>query len=210
MNPKQRGWFWIRQAQHGCRPERLSIEPSQKLFTVGHSTRTIDEFVDLLRSACVDLVADVRSIPKSRRNPDYNLERLPGLLQLYQIGHVYLPELGGRRPRMPGVPAELNGYWENQSFHNYADYALSDDFAEGMRRLLGIAEERRCAIMCSEAVWWRCHRRIIADYALVRGWLVSHLMGVTRIVPATLTPGAQARDLLIFYPAADTDASPSD
>jgi uncharacterized protein (DUF488 family) len=156
----------------------------------------------LLRSARIDLVADVRSIPRSRRNPDYNLERLPSLLQPYQIGHIYLPELGGRRPRVPGVPTELNGYWENQSFHNYADYALSEDFAEGLSRLLGMAGERRCAIMCSEAVWWRCHRRIIADYALVRGRPVFHLMGANLVVPANLTPAARPSDRLVFYPAA--------
>ena len=111
----------------------------------------------------------MRSIPRSRRNPDYNLDRLPGLLEAWQIGHVHLPELSGRRPRAPGVPPVLNAYWQNQSFHNYANYALSAEFAAGMERLLGLARERRCAIMCAEAVWWRCHHRIIADHALTRG-----------------------------------------
>jgi uncharacterized protein (DUF488 family) len=111
---------------------------------------------------------------------------------------------------MRAVPAEQNGHWENQSFHNHADYGLSDDFAEAMGRLLGIAEERRCAIMCSEAVWWRCHRRIIADHAVVRGWPVFHLMGANQIVAASLTPGARSRDLLVFYPAAAVDTSVRD
>jgi uncharacterized protein (DUF488 family) len=117
-----------------------------------------------------------------------------------------LTELGGRRPRARDIPPEVNGLWENQSFHNYADYALSDEFASGLARLLGLAAERRCAIMCSEAVWWRCHRRIIADHALVRGWPVFHLMGADRIVPASLTPGAQPRDGLVFYPAVAWEA----
>jgi uncharacterized protein (DUF488 family) len=180
------------------------------LFTVGHSTRSIAEFVDLLRSARIDLLADVRHIPRSLRNPDYNLDRLPGLLAGYQIGHVHFAELGGRRPRARDVPPALNGFWDNQSFHNYADYALSADFASGLDRLLGVAAERRCAIMCSEAVWWRCHRRIIADYALARDWAVFHLMGADRVVPASLTPGAQPRDGRVFYPATaeEADAPP--
>jgi uncharacterized protein (DUF488 family) len=161
----------------------------------------------LLQAARIGLVADVRSIPRSRRNPDYNLDRLPELLEAWQIGHVYLPELGGRRPRAAGVPPELNAYWQNRSFHNYADYALSAEFAAGMDRLLGLARERRCAIMCAEAVWWRCHRRIIADHALTRGWEVFHLMGEDEIVPAVLTPGARVGDGLIFYPATATAGS---
>ena len=105
------------------------------------------------------------------------------------------------------MPAELNAYWKNQSFHNYADYALSADFAAGMVRLLDLARERRCAIMCAEAVWWRCHRRIIADHALTRGWPVFHLMAAEVIVPAILTPGARPRDGVIVYPTGDGGAA---
>jgi len=99
------------------------------------------------------------------------------------------------------VPADVNGYWENQSFHNYADYALSDEFARGLDQLMAVASERRAAVMCAEAVWWRCHRRIIADYLLLRGREVIHLMGEGRSEPATMTPGAEERDGKLVYPA---------
>jgi uncharacterized protein (DUF488 family) len=98
------------------------------------------------------------------------------------------------------VPPEVNGFWQNQSFHNYADYALSEQFAAGLDDLLGISSTRRCAIMCAEAVWWRCHRRIIADYLLIRGRTVFHLMGNDRVEPAHLTPAAKVRHRLIIYP----------
>jgi len=98
------------------------------------------------------------------------------------------------------VPPQTNGWWTNQSFHNYADYALSDGFDAGLDELVALAADRRVAIMCSEAVWWRCHRRIIADYLLARGREVFHLMGVGKITPATLTPGAEPRDGHLVYP----------
>lgn len=99
------------------------------------------------------------------------------------------------------MPADLNGYWENQSFHNYADYALSDEFEHGLDELLTVSAERRTAIMCAEAVWWRCHRRIVADYLLLRGRSVIHLMGQGRPEPAKMTPSAQERDGKLVYPA---------
>jgi uncharacterized protein (DUF488 family) len=173
------------------------------LYTVGHSTRTIPEFVELLRSGGVDTVVDVRSIPRSRRNPDYNLDRLPGLLAAHGIGHDYIAELGGRRGRSREVAPGLNAYWDNPGFHNYADHALSDGFAAGLDRLLAIAAERRCAIMCSEAVWWRCHRRIIADYLIVRGHDVRHLMTPKQVTQAVLTPGAVREGDRIVYPGVE-------
>ena len=98
------------------------------------------------------------------------------------------------------MPPQVNGFWENQSFHNYADYALSDEFAAALDELLAISSDRRCAIMCAEAVWWRCHRRIISDYLLARGRTVCHLMGGGRVDPARLTPGAKPEDGKVFYP----------
>ncbi len=174
---------------------------SRPVFTVGHSTRTIPEFVDLLRPAGVDLVVDVRTVPRSRTNPQFNLDRLGEELSAYQIGHCRIDSLGGLRKRSFDVPGELNGYWQNQSFHNYADYALSDEFASGLAQLIEVAESRTPAIMCAEAVWWRCHRRIIADYMLQRGWDVVHLMGAGRAQPAKMTPGARERDGRLVYPA---------
>ncbi len=109
--------------------------------------------------------------------------------------------MGGRRTKSKVVPAEVNGFWTNQSFHDCADYALSDEFRGGLSRLAALSRERRCAIMCSEAVWWRCHRRVIADYLLHDGKDVFHLMGADRIEPATLTEAARAEGEMLVYPA---------
>lgn len=170
------------------------------VHTIGHSTRNIVEFVELLKLGRVDLVVDIRSIPRSRTNPQFNLTDFPEALADWQIGHTYIKELGGRRNKSKTVPVEVNGFWTNQSFHNYADYALSDEFQLGLSRLLDLSRERRCAIMCSEAVWWRCHRRIVADYLLHEGTSVFHLMGPTRAEPATLTKAAMPRGGSLVYP----------
>lgn len=171
--------------------------------TIGHSTRSIEEFVDLLRIAQVRMVVDVRTVPRSRTNPQYNLDAMSGNLAPFQIGYEHIAELGGLRGKSKAAPSGLNGFWINQSFHNYADYALTATFRTGLERLVALGRERRCAMMCSEAVWWRCHRRIVADHLLARGEAVFHLMGSDRIEPAKLTPGAVIReDLGVVYPAA--------
>jgi uncharacterized protein (DUF488 family) len=151
------------------------------VYTVGHSTRSIAEFVALLKTGRVDLVVDIRSTPRSRTNPQFNLDALPEALAAWQIGHTRIVELGGRRKISKIVPPEVNSFWTNQSFHNYADYALSDEFRVGFSRLTELSRERRCAIMCSEAVWWRCHRRFVADYLLNDGREVFHLMATARV-----------------------------
>jgi len=177
-------------------------EPAGRpLFTIGHSTRTIPEFVEMLRLAQVDHVVDVRTIPRSRTNPQYNLDALPDALAQYQIGHCRIGALGGLRGRAHDVPPEVNAYWQNRSFHNYADHALSDEFAAGLDELLTLSADRNVAIMCSEAVWWRCHRRIIADYVLLRRLPVFHLMSATKMEPARMTPGAAEKDGRLVYPA---------
>ncbi len=169
--------------------------------TIGHSTRPIPEFVELLRAGEATRVVDVRTVPRSRTNPQYNLDRLPEELAPYQVRHEYIRELGGLRGKAAGIAPEINGLWRNQSFHNYADYALTEDFRRGLDRLLELATAERCAIMCAEAVWWRCHRRIIADYLLARGLTVLHLMGSDRVEPAKLTPGAVVDGASVAYPA---------
>ena len=175
--------------------------PPPPVFTIGHSTRTIPEFVDLLRHGSVELVIDIRTIPRSRRNPQYNEDALGGELQPYQLNYARIAALGGLRGRSPAVPSEINAFWENKSFHNYADYALSDEFAAGLDELLEISADRRCAIMCAEAVWWRCHRRIVSDYLLMHGRTVCHLLGADRVEPARLTDGAVPLGERITYPA---------
>jgi uncharacterized protein (DUF488 family) len=172
----------------------------RSVFTIGHSTRTIPEFAAILENAGVELVVDVRTVPRSRTNPQYNEPALPAVLEPVGISALRIAELGGLRSRSHDVPPALNGWWQNRSFHNYADYALSDSFADGLAALVALADRRPTAIMCSEAVWWRCHRRIIADYLLVGGREVFHLMGGGRIEPASLTGGAEPRDGKLVYP----------
>lgn len=171
-------------------------------FTIGHSTRTIEEFVDLLRAADVAFVVDIRTVPRSRTNPQYNKDSLPQSLASFQIGYEQIAELGGLRGKSKQAAPDLNGFWDNRSFHNYADYALTESFGAGLDRLTTLGRQHRCAMMCSEAVWWRCHRRIVADHLLVRGEDVFHLMGKDGIEPATLTRGAQVLENgLLTYPA---------
>ena len=157
--------------------------------------------MDVLRTGAVELVVDVRTVPRARTNPQYNFDVLPDSLAEWQVRYRRMAELGGLRGRSQTVPAEVNGYWENRSFHNYADYALSEEFERGLEQLMAVSGERRTAIMCAEAVWWRCHRRIIADYLLLRGRGVIHLMGEGHAVPATMTPAARKRDGRLVYPA---------
>lgn len=171
------------------------------IYTVGHSTRTLEEFVQLIRSFGVESVIDIRTVPRSKRNPLYNLDVLPDLLAQQGISHHQLSKLGGLRKKSKTVSEEANSFWENRSFHNYADYALSPAFDEGLAELIDLSRAQPCAIMCAEAVWWRCHRRIVADYLLIRNVEVVHIMGVGKSSEATLTPSAQPHGLKLFYPA---------
>jgi len=172
-------------------------------YTIGHSTRPLDEFVSLLLTADVTLVVDVRPVPRSRTNPQYNSDVLPPALLKHHIEYEHIAALGGLRARQRQVPADVNGFWENKSFHNYADYAMGEQFHDGLIRLRELGRTRRCAIMCAEAVWWRCHRRIIADYLLASGETVFHIMGPANIVPAKSTRAAKAGPSdILTYPTA--------
>jgi uncharacterized protein (DUF488 family) len=174
----------------------------QPIHTVGHSTRTIEQFVALLRAGGVGMVVDIRTIPRSRTNPQFNPEPLAEALAPYQIAHTRIAALGGLRKATAAVPSEANAWWTNKSFHNYADYALTGPFRTGLAELEGLAAERRVAIMCAEALWWRCHRRIVADYLLADGREVFHLMGEKKVEPAKLTPAAVRAHNGLHYPAA--------
>ena len=177
-------------------------------FTIGHSTRPIDDFVDLLTASEIGLIVDVRTIPRSRTNPQYNRETLPESLLDFQIAYEHIAELGGRRAHTQDIAPDVNAFWENQSFHNYADYAMGGSFRSGLARLRELGAARRCAVMCAEAVWWRCHRRIIADYLLVAGESVFHILGPKAVSPASLTKGAtQMPDGVLTYPAQTAKAS---
>jgi uncharacterized protein (DUF488 family) len=175
--------------------------------TIGHSDRSMEEFLTMLREAQVGLVVDVRSFPRSRSNPRFNIDTLPADLEAVQIGYVHVRALGGRRPRQPGIDEDLNALWRVRSFHNYADYALGEEFGSAFDEIVRLGRQRRLALMCSEAVWWRCHRRIIADYLLLDGHAVDHLMAPGHIEPATPTPGAQrTAEGKVIYPARAADA----
>lgn len=175
---------------------------STPFYTVGHSTRTLEDFVELLRVGGVRMVIDIRTVPRSRTNPQYNLDSLGEALAGYQIGHGRIPALGGLRGRVREVPPERNGWWQNRSFHNYADHALSEEFRAGLEELVSLGRERPVAMMCSEAVWWRCHRRLIADYLIARGKTVFHLMDRGRAEPARLSEGACVTGGSVSYPVA--------
>lgn len=180
------------------------------ILTVGHSTHPLEEFIELLHGAQVDAIVDVRRLPGSNRYPWFNEDALAGSLADEDIAYRRSASLGGRRNVSRDVPYDVNALWRNRSFHNYADHALGEDFAEGLDELIRRSEpsdedgasDTATAVMCSEAVWWRCHRRIIADHLLARGIAVGHLMPDGRVVPAELTAGAEVRDGTVVYPAA--------
>ena len=161
------------------------------IYTIGHSTRPIGEFVALLQQVAVDLLVDVRSIPRSRTNPQFNADALPQTLLQFGISYRHLAALGGLRHRKKGATPSRNMFWQVAAFRNYADYAATDVFRNGLDELRALARDNCCAIMCAEAVWWRCHRRIITDYLLAQGVPVMHIMGLDKIAPAKLTPGVQ-------------------
>jgi uncharacterized protein (DUF488 family) len=172
-------------------------------FTIGHSNRTLEGFIELLTEAEIGLLADIRTVPRSRANPQFNKDTLPGALAAFAISYEHMAALGGRRGRTRSLPSDINGFWTNESFHNYADYALSEPFHAGLEHLLDQGTKRRCTVMCSEAVWWRCHRRIVADYLIANGKTVLHIMGEGRVEAAQLTPGAVVQpDGSVIYPVA--------
>ena len=167
------------------------------VLTIGHSTRTEEEFVAMLGAHEVNLLVDVRKIPKSRHNPQFNIENLPVALQKADIEYRHLPELGGlRHPR----PDSENTGWRNASFRGYADYMQTPAFAAALAELMRIAEGRRAAVMCAEAVPWRCHRSLIADALTARGETVEHIMSETKRSPHELTKFAVVEGALVKYP----------
>ncbi len=147
------------------------------------------------------MVIDIRTVPRSRTNPQYNEDTLASALAEYQITHSRIVALGGLRSRARDVPPEVNGWWENRSFHNYADYALSQGFRTALEELVTLGRHRRTAVMCSEAVWWRCHRRIVADHLIAVGEAVFHLMDGPRAEAARMTAGASLANGMLTYPA---------
>jgi uncharacterized protein (DUF488 family) len=171
------------------------------LFTVGHSSRSLSEFLDLLGQSGIQLVVDVRAFPRSRAQPQFNEDTFPGTLAERGIRYAHHPALGGRRRKSPDVDPACNAYWRVSGFHNYADYALTPAFREALSRLRELGNLYTCAIMCAEAVWWRCHRRIIADYLLAAGDRVRHIIDSNRVDEGVLSAGAKVLpEGTIIYP----------
>jgi uncharacterized protein (DUF488 family) len=167
------------------------------VFTIGHSTRSIKEFVDLLRTHGVRHVVDVRTVPRSRHNPQFNRDTLPDALRREGIAYTHMPELGGLRHARKDSP---NTGWRNASFRGFADYMATPEFEAGLGKLMRLAEREPAAIMCAEAVHWRCHRSLISDALVARGGEVLHIAGSGRAAAHSLTSFARVEDGRVSYP----------
>jgi uncharacterized protein (DUF488 family) len=155
----------------------MTAQQNKTIWTIGHSTRTFDEFIEMLKSFRIGLVADIRSFPGSRRYPHFNKEALEVSLPENNLKYIHLRELGGRRKTRPD---SINTGWRHAAFRGYADYMETDTFKNAIKELECIAHEERTAYMCSEAVWWRCHRSLVSDYLKVNRWTVMHIMGIEK------------------------------
>ena len=171
-----------------------------RVYTIGHSTRPLDELVDLLRSSDVSILADIRTIPRSRHNPQFDGEALRSALPLLDVRYVHLPALGGLRRARPDSP---NAGWRNASFRGYADYMMTEAFEHGLAELEILTAQGTLSLMCAEAVPWRCHRSLVADALIVRGAQVEHITGPGQSRPHRLTPFAHVEGTRISYPGED-------
>jgi uncharacterized protein (DUF488 family) len=169
------------------------------VFTIGHSTRSLPEFIALLKEHGAALLADVRSLPRSRHVPQFNQEVLAEALPEAGIAYRHLPQLGGLRKG--GRKDSPNTGWRSLGFRAYADYMASEGFGQGLAELVGLASQRRVAIMCAEGLWWRCHRMLIADALSVAGFKVTHIVAPGRLEAHRLTPFARVEECRITYPA---------
>lgn len=183
--------------------------PHPTVFTIGHSNRSLEEFLELLVEHSIRHVVDVRKLPGSKRYPQFNADALAEELSHHGIELSRSGGLTGRRNVNKEIAFDVNAWWQNRSFHNYADHALSTEFGQAFSELGEMAREQLTAIMCSEAVWWRCHRRIIADYLLVAGYRVEHIMGPGQLMTAELSDGAAPQsDGSIVYPRRNDTIEP--
>ena len=174
-------------------------------MTIGHSTHTLEEFIRLLQAHGATCVVDVRTVPRSRHNPQFNKTSLPRSLKKAGLGYVHMPGLGGLRHAKRDSP---NLGWRNASFRGYADYMQTADFAQSLEELIRLANQDRTVLMCAEAVPWRCHRSLIADALLVHGIRAEDIMSATRRQVHTLTPFAKVRGTTIMYPAEPSRSTP--
>lgn len=180
------------------RKEKRRPKRSPVVLTIGHSTRTIEEFIDLLQAHAVSRVVDVRTVPRSRHNPQFNKDSLPDSLGKAGLRYVHMPGLGGLRHAKRD---SINVGWRNASFRGYADYMQTPEFVENLKELIALARQERIAIMCAEAVPWRCHRSLIGDALTVCGIRAEDIMSMTQCRLHTLTPFAKVRGTTVTYPA---------
>ena len=174
-----------------------------RVFTIGHSTRSLDELVAVLRSFEITVLVDIRTIPRSRHNPQFNSDALAAALPTLGLRYVHLKGLGGLRKPHSDSP---NQGWRNTSFRGYADYMATDEFESALAQLRELAEDGRVAIMCAEAVPWRCHRSLVADTLVARGAHVEHISALSRSAPHRMTPFAEVRDERVTYPSESSSA----
>ena len=172
------------------------------IFTIGHSTRTIEEFLDLLFSFDIKILADIRRLPGSRKYPQFDQDALKKSLAENGIEYVYIEDLGGRRKVSPD---SKNTAWRNKSFQGYADYMETESFENGIKVLEKLALEKNTAMMCSEAVWWRCHRSMVSDYLKSKGWEVLHIMALGKATEHPYTSPARVLGDQVFYSEERTD-----
>ncbi|HEY2102483.1 MAG TPA: DUF488 domain-containing protein [Chthoniobacterales bacterium] len=175
----------------------------EKIWTIGHSTRTIEEFIDVLRSVGIELVADVRLLPGSKRHPQFNRSELDRSLHDAGMNYMHFPELGGRRKPRADSP---NTAWRNESFRGYADHMETEEFRCGIERLYKLAD-RKIALMCAEAVWWKCHRALIADYLKSRGVEIDHILGRGKTELHPFTSAARLIEGKLSYSAPQDELS---
>ena len=167
------------------------------IFTIGHSTRPKEEFIGLLQAHGVEQLIDIRTVPRSRRNPQFNREALPEPLAAAGIGYLHMPSLGGLRHARPDSP---NTAWQNASFRGYADYMQTPEFTAAIEELIQLGSDKQTAIMCAEAVPWRCHRSLVGDALMARGIPVEDIMSATRRQAHKLTPFARVEGTRVWYP----------
>ena len=175
----------------------MSPESKLTVLTVGHSTRTLNEFIGILKAYHVNLVVDVRTVPRSRHNPQFNKENLPDPLKTEGIRYLHMPELGGLRRPHPDSP---NMAWHNKSFRGYADYMQTKEFKENLLKLIALARENHLALMCAEALPWRCHRALLSDALTVKNIAVEHILNADRHFNHELSPSACVEGTKITYP----------
>jgi uncharacterized protein (DUF488 family) len=171
-------------------------------MTIGHSTRTLEFFIRMLKAHEVTLVVDIRTVPRSKHNPQFNKETLPDELKAAGIKYIHMPGLGGLRHPLPD---SQNTGWKNNSFRGFADYMQTEEFEDNLKTLINLAGQGRIALMCAEAVPWRCHRSLIADALVIRDIKVEHIMSLSRTQPHKLTPFASVKDLHITYPPGNSE-----